>query len=217
MSKPPCASTRRLSTSRSLAASAPTSSSCVGWPATVYLLAKDAGTIGAGGDPRRYSRHWTPVHADIVVDDVDAAVERAVAAGAKLEAAGQGHGLWQDRHAGRPVRPRLLPAAVQRAGYDALLGLGLMPDRGPPGRSCQASHDHERAGGPLRQTTAAAGCRSPRPSRGRRPSAGSARGSPGWPRSPAASDPAPAPRGCRRSESRCRRSARRRHRPGRPP
>ena len=35
---------------------------------------------------RRYSRHWTPVHPDIVVDDVDAAVERAVAAGAKLEA-----------------------------------------------------------------------------------------------------------------------------------
>ena len=58
----------------------------LGWPATVYLLAKDGGTIGAGGDPRRYSRHWTPVHADILVDDVDTAVERAVAAGAKLEA-----------------------------------------------------------------------------------------------------------------------------------
>ena len=57
-----------------------------GWPATVYLLAKDAGTIGAGEDPRRYSRHWTPIHADIVVDHVDAAVSRAVAAGAKLEA-----------------------------------------------------------------------------------------------------------------------------------
>ena len=58
----------------------------LGWPAPVYLLTKAAGTIGAGGDPRRYNRHWTPVHPDVVVDDVDAAVERAVAAGAKLEA-----------------------------------------------------------------------------------------------------------------------------------
>ena len=58
----------------------------LGWPATVYLLAKAAGTVGAGGDLRRYGRHWTPVHADIVVDDVDAAVARAVGAGAKLEA-----------------------------------------------------------------------------------------------------------------------------------
>src|SRR3954468_11997334 len=58
----------------------------LGWPAPVYLLTKAAGTIGAGGDPRRYSRHWTPVHPDIVVDDVDAAVDRAVAAGATLEA-----------------------------------------------------------------------------------------------------------------------------------
>ncbi len=57
----------------------------LGWPAPVYLLAKAVGTIGAGGDPRRYSRHWTPVHPDIVVDDVDGAVERAVRAGAKLE------------------------------------------------------------------------------------------------------------------------------------
>ena len=58
----------------------------LGWPAPVYLLTKAAGTVGAGGDLRRYARHWTPVHPDIVVDDVDAAVERAVGAGAKLEA-----------------------------------------------------------------------------------------------------------------------------------
>ena len=42
-----------------------------GWPAPVYLLAKQAGTVGAGGDRRRYERHWTPVHIDIVDDDID--------------------------------------------------------------------------------------------------------------------------------------------------
>jgi predicted enzyme related to lactoylglutathione lyase len=30
-------------------------------------------------------RHWTPVHVDFVVDDIDTAVERALAAGAKRE------------------------------------------------------------------------------------------------------------------------------------
>ena len=34
---------------------------------------------------RRYERHWSPVHADFVVDDMDAAIARAVAAGAVQE------------------------------------------------------------------------------------------------------------------------------------
>jgi predicted enzyme related to lactoylglutathione lyase len=48
-------------------------------------LQKDAGSIGAGNDPRRYERHWTPVHLDIVVDDIERALPRALKAGAKLE------------------------------------------------------------------------------------------------------------------------------------
>ena len=58
-----------------------------GWPAPLYLLLKAAGTVGAGGRPRTYERHWTPVHLDVVVDDIDAALERALAAGAVLEQA----------------------------------------------------------------------------------------------------------------------------------
>lgn len=56
-----------------------------GWPVRVYLLVKAAGTVGAGGDMRRYERHWSPVHLDVVVDDVEAALARAVAAGAVPE------------------------------------------------------------------------------------------------------------------------------------
>ena len=37
-----------------------------GWPVRVYLLRKPAGTIGASTNPRRYDRHWTPVHLDVV-------------------------------------------------------------------------------------------------------------------------------------------------------
>jgi predicted enzyme related to lactoylglutathione lyase len=58
-----------------------------GWPARLYLLEKQAGSMGAGGDRRRYDRHWTPVHLDIVVDDLDATLERALGAGARAEAA----------------------------------------------------------------------------------------------------------------------------------
>lgn len=54
----------------------------------IYLLVKATGTPGAAGTPQRrdYTRHWTPVHLDFVVDDIDAAVARACAAGARLEA-----------------------------------------------------------------------------------------------------------------------------------
>jgi predicted enzyme related to lactoylglutathione lyase len=55
--------------------------------ARIYLLAKAAGTApGAWAQTRRnYQRHWTPVHLDFVVKDLDAAVQRARAAGATLE------------------------------------------------------------------------------------------------------------------------------------
>ena len=58
----------------------------VGGSAPIYLLAKKAGSrANEGKDLRKYERHWTPVHLDFVVEDIDAAVEKAVAAGATLE------------------------------------------------------------------------------------------------------------------------------------
>jgi predicted enzyme related to lactoylglutathione lyase len=56
-----------------------------GRPARLYLLQKPGGLVGAGADRRRYDRHWTPVHVDLVVDDIEAALARAVAAGAHAE------------------------------------------------------------------------------------------------------------------------------------
>lgn len=56
-----------------------------GWPAALFLLKKDAGTVGAGAQRRSYDRHWTPVHLDVVVDDIDAALVSAVRAGAMVE------------------------------------------------------------------------------------------------------------------------------------
>lgn len=56
-----------------------------GWPAPVYLLRKAAGTIGAGDQPRGYERHWSPVHLDVTVDDIETALIQALAEGAHAE------------------------------------------------------------------------------------------------------------------------------------
>ncbi len=58
----------------------------VGASSRIYLLAKSAGTASAGSQTARtYRRHWTPVHLDFVVNDLDQAVERAQIGGATLE------------------------------------------------------------------------------------------------------------------------------------
>jgi catechol 2,3-dioxygenase-like lactoylglutathione lyase family enzyme len=59
----------------------------VGAAAPIYLLPKKVGTpvSPASGQTRDYKRHWTPVHLDFVVPDIRKALERAVAAGAKVE------------------------------------------------------------------------------------------------------------------------------------
>ena len=56
-----------------------------GWPVPVFLLRKEAGSVGAGEHPRTYERHWTPVHLDVVVDEVEQAIKLAIKAGAVLE------------------------------------------------------------------------------------------------------------------------------------
>jgi predicted enzyme related to lactoylglutathione lyase len=93
----------------------------LGWPAPVYLLAKAAGTVGAGGDLRRYGRHWTPLHPDIVVDDVDAAVERAVGAGAKLEAHPKDAAYGRIAMLADPFGHGFCLLQFSEQGYDALL------------------------------------------------------------------------------------------------
>lgn len=50
----------------------------------IYLILKPAGTTTAPAI-RDYRRHWTPIHLDFAVEDIAAAVARAIAAGAKLE------------------------------------------------------------------------------------------------------------------------------------
>ena len=69
----------------------------LGGSSAIFLLARPAGTPAspATTQERSYARHWTPVHLDVVVEDVEAAEARARAAGATLEVP------IQTRHWGR--------------------------------------------------------------------------------------------------------------------
>lgn len=53
----------------------------------LHLLAKAPGSAASSQVAiyRSYGRHWTPVHLDLAVEDIESAVSRAVAAGAMLE------------------------------------------------------------------------------------------------------------------------------------
>ena len=57
----------------------------LGGTAPLYLLQKAPNSIGAGNGMRDYQRHWMPMHVDIVVDDLQPALDRALAAGATQE------------------------------------------------------------------------------------------------------------------------------------
>jgi predicted enzyme related to lactoylglutathione lyase len=59
----------------------------LGAQAPIYLLVKAAGTPAAPehAATRAYVRHWTPVHLDFAVPDIDLALAQALDAGAKQE------------------------------------------------------------------------------------------------------------------------------------
>ncbi|HVK98199.1 MAG TPA: VOC family protein [Dongiaceae bacterium] len=59
----------------------------VGGTVPIYLLQKASGSPAVIHKTltRTYQRHWCPIHTDIVVDDIEAAAIKAVAAGALQE------------------------------------------------------------------------------------------------------------------------------------
>ncbi len=59
----------------------------LGGSSAIYLLKKTPGSAvsPASSQRRDYHRHWTPVHLDFVVPDIEAARARAQSAGARLE------------------------------------------------------------------------------------------------------------------------------------
>ena len=98
-----------------------------GASATLYLLQKDPGTRAVRQPliDRDYHRHWTPVHFDLVVPDVDAAAARALAAGATQETS---HVDWRGSHQlRRSVRPWLLLHSVRAQRHVRRLAAHTQP------------------------------------------------------------------------------------------
>ncbi|MFC4252048.1 VOC family protein [Sinimarinibacterium flocculans] len=90
-----------------------------GASSSVFLLVKPAGTTPAPGSaPRDYRRHWTPVHLDFVVDDVDAAAARAVRAGARLEGEVRTHRWGRVAHLADPFGHGVCLIQFLNRGYD---------------------------------------------------------------------------------------------------
>lgn len=93
-----------------------------GVPSPIYLLAKPQGSAPGSfaAQPRAYSRHWTPVHLDFVVDDLDSAVTKAQRAGARLEAGPETFEWGRQATLSDPFGHGLCLIEWSGQGYDAI-------------------------------------------------------------------------------------------------
>lgn len=94
----------------------------LGAEAPLYLLQKPAGSLPFEKTERSrsYARHWTPLHLDFVVDDLDAALARALAAGAVLEAAPSQHAYGRLALLHDPFGHGFCLLQFEGKGYDEL-------------------------------------------------------------------------------------------------
>ncbi len=94
----------------------------LGAEAPLYLLGKAAGSKPFEGaeQSRTYARHWTPLHLDFVVADLDSAVMRALAAGAVLEAPPSQHAYGRLALLHDPFGHGFCLLQFEGKGYDEL-------------------------------------------------------------------------------------------------
>ena len=94
-----------------------------GASAVIYLLAKPAGSQAAASIAQRrdYARHWTPVHLDFVVPEINAALARARAAGAVLEGDVTAHNWGRIALLADPFGNGFCLLQFVGRGYDELL------------------------------------------------------------------------------------------------
>jgi catechol 2,3-dioxygenase-like lactoylglutathione lyase family enzyme len=98
----------------------------LGAEAPIYLLHKPStqawsAHANASGT-RDYQRHWTPVHLDFVVDDLDSALARARAAGAIIESEAREYNWGRIALLADPYGHGLCLLQFLGRGYDELLG-----------------------------------------------------------------------------------------------
>lgn len=87
----------------------------------VHLLLKPAGSAAAAmaATPRRYDRHWTPVHLDFQIEDIETALHDATAAGARAEGGIQSFSWGRLATLSDPFGNGFCLVQLTQAGYDA--------------------------------------------------------------------------------------------------
>jgi predicted enzyme related to lactoylglutathione lyase len=88
----------------------------------IYLLQKARNTqpFPDAATPRTYERHWSPVHLDFIVEDLEGAVARAVAAGATMEDPISDHAYGRLAMFADPFGNGFCLLQFNAAGYDAI-------------------------------------------------------------------------------------------------
>jgi predicted enzyme related to lactoylglutathione lyase len=94
----------------------------LGASSAIYLLSKPAGSTPVEGtsQARAYDRHWTPIHLDFVVHDLEAAIARAERAGARVESAIRAHAWGRIAMLSDPFGHGLCLLELTERGYDAI-------------------------------------------------------------------------------------------------
>ena len=91
-----------------------------GGTSTIHLLthAAESAPVPHLAESRDYDRHWTPVHLDFVVPDIDKALAAAIAAGAKLEREVQNYSWGKIAGVADPFGHGICLIQLLGAGYD---------------------------------------------------------------------------------------------------
>jgi predicted enzyme related to lactoylglutathione lyase len=94
----------------------------LGSSAPIYLLVKPTGTTVAStiSQQRTYARHWTPIHLDFVVDDVESAITKAISVGAVLEDPVVAHSWGKIAHLADPFGHGFCILQFLGRGYDEI-------------------------------------------------------------------------------------------------
>jgi predicted enzyme related to lactoylglutathione lyase len=98
----------------------------LGAASPVYLLRKPKGTKPSPrtDDRRRYCRHWTPVHLDVVVSELEAAVSLAIQAGATIEGGIETHAWGRIAQLADPFGHGICFVQFIGRGYDEIADSG---------------------------------------------------------------------------------------------
>ena len=94
----------------------------LGASSPIYLLVKAEGSkpSAASDDVRRYRRHWTPIHLDVAVPDIVAAVSRVLVAGGTQESEIETHSWGRIAKMADPFGHGVCLIEFLNRGYDEI-------------------------------------------------------------------------------------------------